>query len=190
MLVTRKVRMLPPLQHLIILGFNHVHPKKQTTVWCFTTSMHTAMAPRGSWWTATDVLVLVVTAISMYDCKLWLAFGYGAHFWYIKAYVIANDYCWDLPFIHAISGCDTVSSLNSVGKKAAWEVWKSLKYFNGCLLFPMKLQKLTWRNMKDMWFCCTLAHQNSLMWMKPRSISSIVIESWRTSHRDVQHFYM
>ena len=28
--------------------------------------------------------------------------------------------------MHAFSGCDTVSSLSSVGKKTAWEVWKSL----------------------------------------------------------------
>ena len=81
--------------------------------------------------TDTDVLVLaIVTAISMEDCELWLAFGHSAHFRYIGAHVIAselgNDYCRGLPFMHAISGCDTVSSFSSVGKKTAWEVWKSL----------------------------------------------------------------
>jgi hypothetical protein len=72
--------------------------------------------------TDTDVLVLVIpTSISMEDCELWLAFGHSAHFRYIRAHVIAselgNDYCRGLPFMHAISGYDTVSSLNSVGKK-------------------------------------------------------------------------
>jgi hypothetical protein len=68
-----------------------------------------------------------------------------------------------------------------VGRKTASEVWKSLpnslKYFNGCLQLPI------WRYMNDMWFCCTLARQNSLIWMKPEIISSTVTESWRTSHR-------
>lgn len=81
--------------------------------------------------TDTDVLVLaIVTTIKMEDCELWLAFGHGAHFRYIGAHAIAselgNDYCRGLPFMHAFSGCDTVSSLSSVGKKTAWEVWKSL----------------------------------------------------------------
>ena len=42
---------------------------------------------------------------------------------------------------------------------------------------------------RKMWFCCTLARHNSLMWMKPESISSLtVIGTWRTSHRHEQHF--
>lgn len=81
--------------------------------------------------TDTDVLVLaIVTTSKMEDCEIWLAFGHGAHFRYIGAHAIAselgNDYCRGLPFMHAFSGCDTVSSLSSVGKKTAWEVWKSL----------------------------------------------------------------
>jgi hypothetical protein len=78
-----------------------------------------------------DILLLaIVTAISKEDCEIWLAFGHGAHFWYIGTYAIAseldNDYYSVLPSMHAISRCKTVSSLNSVGNKTAWEVWKSL----------------------------------------------------------------
>ncbi|XP_068224257.1 uncharacterized protein [Palaemon carinicauda] len=70
--------------------------------------------------TDTDVLVLdIVTTISMKDCELWLAFGHGTHFRYIRAHVIAselgNDYCRGLPFMNAISGCGMVSSFSSVG---------------------------------------------------------------------------
>jgi hypothetical protein len=40
--------------------------------------------------TDVDALILsIVTAISMEDCELWLAFGHGVHFWYIEAHVIA-----------------------------------------------------------------------------------------------------
>ena len=85
--------------------------------------------------TDTDVLVLaIVTVMRMEDCELWLAFGHGANFRYIASHVIAseigNDYCRGLPFMHAFSGCDTVSSLSSVGKKTAWEVWNSLPEIN------------------------------------------------------------
>jgi hypothetical protein len=81
--------------------------------------------------TDTEILLLaIVAAISMGYSEVWLAFGHGVHFRYIGAYAIAseleNDYCRGLPFMHAISGCETVSSLDSVGKKTAWEVWKSL----------------------------------------------------------------
>ena len=66
----------------------------------------------------------------MENCELWLAFGHGAHFRYIGAHTITsdlgNDYCRGLPFMHTFSRYDTVSSLGSVGKKTAWEVWKSL----------------------------------------------------------------
>ena len=31
-----------------------------------------------------------------------------------------------LPFFHAFTGCDTVSSLNRIGKKKAWETWQVL----------------------------------------------------------------
>jgi hypothetical protein len=38
--------------------------------------------------TDADALVLViVTAISMEDCELWLAFGHYAHFWYILEHI-------------------------------------------------------------------------------------------------------
>ena len=85
--------------------------------------------------TDTDVLVLaIVTALKIDDCEIWLAFGHGPYFRYIAAHTIAIEmgvhYCRGLFFMHALTGCDTVSSFSSVGKKTAWEVWKSFSEAN------------------------------------------------------------
>ncbi|XP_014677523.1 PREDICTED: uncharacterized protein LOC106817375 [Priapulus caudatus] len=81
--------------------------------------------------TDTDVLVLAIVAtIQMRGCELWLAFGSGNTFRYIAAHTIADalgvDCCKGLLFMHAVSGCDTVSSFSSIGKKTTWDVWRSL----------------------------------------------------------------
>jgi hypothetical protein len=93
----------------------------------------------------------------MEDCELWLALGHGAHFWYIGTHVVArklgSNYCRGLPFIHAIPGCDTVSSLNSVGKKTAWKVQKSLLE----IIEAFKRLSATPDEVKDM-FSAVLSH--------------------------------
>ena len=56
-----------------------------------------------------------------------MAFGTGGHFWFIPIHEVAvavgprkSD---TLPLFHALTGCDTVSSLAGIGKKTAWAAW-------------------------------------------------------------------
>ena len=84
--------------------------------------------------TDTDVVVLAIrTANILKDCELWVAFGHGKHFRYIAAHSIADELddesCQGLLFLHAISGCDTVSAFCGIGKKTAWEVWRTSDVF-------------------------------------------------------------
>ena len=78
----------------------------------------------------TDVLVLAVAAASKLKIQeLWVAFGAAKHFRYIPAHEIAASLgptkSQALPIFHAYTGCDTVSSFNTKGKKTAWETWKT-----------------------------------------------------------------
>ena len=80
--------------------------------------------------TDTDVLVLAIaTARALEGCEIWLAFGHSKNFRYIAANTIAaelgDDWCKGLLFMHAFSSCDTISSFSSIGKKTAWDVWRS-----------------------------------------------------------------
>ena len=62
---------------------------------------------------------------------MWLAFGHGNSFRYISAHGIAQQLDEQLSkgilFLHAFSGCDTVSSFCGIGKKTAWNVLQSMK---------------------------------------------------------------
>ena len=83
--------------------------------------------------TDTDVLVLTITTVRVLDgCEIWLAFGHGRIFRYIAVHTIAavlgHERSKGLLFMHAISGCDTVSSFSGIGKKTVWDVWKSLPH--------------------------------------------------------------
>ena len=76
----------------------------------------------------TDVLVLAVAAVQQLPIEeLWLAFDSGKTFRYIPAHDIAHglgpEKCIALPFLHAFSGCDTVSCFAGHGKKSVWEIW-------------------------------------------------------------------
>lgn len=78
------------------------------------------------------VVVLAVTAaakIDIEDLQLWVAFGTGPHFRYIPAHEIAKtlgpDKSCALTMFHAYTGCDTVSSFATKGKKTAWDTWKA-----------------------------------------------------------------
>lgn len=76
-----------------------------------------------------DVVVLCVAAAAKIDVELWVAFGMGKHFRYIPAHEIAAslgpDKSQALPMFHAYTGCDTVSSFATRGKKTAWDTWKA-----------------------------------------------------------------
>ena len=83
--------------------------------------------------TDTDVLVLcVATASGLQGVKLWLVFGKDKK--YIAAHTIATGLGTEastaLLFLHAISGCDTVSSFSGIGKKTAFSVWRSMPHLS------------------------------------------------------------
>lgn len=80
----------------------------------------------------TDVVVLAVAAVTEHPgLEVWIAMGVGKHFRYIAAHDIAKavgiDKARCLPFFHSMTGCDTVSSFNNVGKKKAWDTWHNFK---------------------------------------------------------------
>ena len=77
----------------------------------------------------TDVVVLSVAAFAKLEIQeLWIAFGTGKNFRYIPIHEIAASLgpakSQTLPIFHAYTGCDTVSSFATKGKKSAWDTWK------------------------------------------------------------------
>ena len=77
----------------------------------------------------TDV-ILAVTAAGRLDIdELWVAFATGKNFRFLAGHEMAvalgPNKCRGLPFFHALTGCDTVSSFGGRGKKTAWETWKA-----------------------------------------------------------------
>jgi len=88
----------------------------------------------------TDVVVLAVSLAQELqpEDKLWLAFGTGERFRYLAAHEIAaglgREKAHALPMFHALTGCDTVSSFATRGKKTAWAVWTVLPELTEALL--------------------------------------------------------
>ena len=77
----------------------------------------------------TDVVVVAVAAAAKLDIQeLWVAFGTAKKCRYIPVHDISlplgPDKSQALPVFHAYTGCDTVSSFNTQGKKTAWDIWK------------------------------------------------------------------
>ena len=78
----------------------------------------------------TDVVVLAVALQQKVQyAELWIEFVSGGKVRYIHASAIASVLgslrAQALPFFHAFTGCDTVSSFAYHGKKSAWETWNS-----------------------------------------------------------------
>ena len=76
-----------------------------------------------------DVFMLAIAAVNeAHIDELWVAFATGKSFRYLLAHEIALSLgprkSNALLFLHAFSGCDTVSSFAGRGKKTAWEIWK------------------------------------------------------------------
>ena len=81
--------------------------------------------------TDTDVVVIAIAVSSlMGSCEVWLAFGHGNKFRHIAAHTISNhighERAWGLLFLHAVSGCDTMSAISGIGKKTVWDIWNSM----------------------------------------------------------------
>ena len=74
----------------------------------------------------TDVLVLSVSLFRSLDCpELWFRTGTKDRHRLIPVHDIAlalgEKMCSSLPGFHAITGCDSTSSLAGIGKKKAWD---------------------------------------------------------------------
>ena len=74
----------------------------------------------------TDVLVLSVSLFRSLDCpELWFRTGVKDRHRLIPVHDIAHALgemmCSSLPGFHAVTGCDSTSSLAGIGKKKAWD---------------------------------------------------------------------
>ena len=73
----------------------------------------------------TDVIVLCAVHFGAIACdELWFKTGVKDHLRYIPVHAVSQNlghkFCSALPAFHALTGCDTTSSLAGVGKKKAW----------------------------------------------------------------------
>lgn len=81
----------------------------------------------------TDVIVVLVGKFChlkslQSDLDLWVAFGTGRNYRYISInsiYIhLGEARSKSLPLFHALSGCDTTSSIRGKNKKSAWQAWQ------------------------------------------------------------------
>ena len=78
----------------------------------------------------TDVVILAIANVHKISVEeLWVAFGVGKHLKYLPIHKIAStltkEQCESLPFFHAVTGCDNVSFFAGVGKKTAFQAWRT-----------------------------------------------------------------
>lgn len=75
-----------------------------------------------------DVVVLAINLFQKLGLtQLWIGFGHGKAYKDISIHSVVEmldpQHIIALPFFHAITGCDVVSSLYGIGKKTAWSAW-------------------------------------------------------------------
>ena len=74
-----------------------------------------------------DIVVIAVSAFHrvVILTELWIEFGVGKYLKYISTHELATKFrtaaSQAFPFFHAISGCDTISSVAGKGKKSFYE---------------------------------------------------------------------
>ena len=75
----------------------------------------------------TDVVALAIEHFPALRLdELWVSFGVGTLFQQIAIHeIVKNVNEKAIMFLHAINGCDTVSSFLGCGKKSAWLAWSS-----------------------------------------------------------------
>ena len=75
-----------------------------------------------------DVILAIEFEHKLEVEELWVAFGVGKNLRYSTIHKIASSLTTlqyeELPFFHALTGCDTVSFLSGRGKKSAFQAWK------------------------------------------------------------------
>ena len=77
----------------------------------------------------TDVAMLCISHVKDLGCKkLWFRTGVKDKVRLLPIHLIAQNLgttlCASLPAYHALTGCDTTSSLSGIGKKKSWEILK------------------------------------------------------------------
>src|ERR1700759_5566651 len=87
----------------------------------------------------TDVVVISVSCMDGLNLQsLWIAFGTGKQFRYISIHELSRSLgpqkARALPLLHAITGCDTVSSFSGRGKKTAFDTWTAFPQLTDALL--------------------------------------------------------
>ncbi len=96
----------------------------------------------------TDVVIIAISFFHMLSVEeLWIAFGTGSKLRYLPAHKYAvylgEEKARSLLFLHAFSGCDTVSFFSGRGKRTVWDVWMSFdichSVFTALLEDPFKL---------------------------------------------------
>ena len=78
----------------------------------------------------TDVVVVLIYHLFFFKFEvLWVEMGVGQHLRWLPihtyAQLLTNEVCQGLPFLYAVTDCDTVSMFLGHGKKTAWKVRKS-----------------------------------------------------------------
>ena len=78
-----------------------------------------------------DVAILALYFQSKITCNMFLEFGTGNRrvIYDISKHFIEQEICDALPGIHAVTGCDTTSCFNSIGKVKCFKVMESEKSF-------------------------------------------------------------
>ena len=87
----------------------------------------------------TDVVIIAISFFHLLNVEeLWIAFGTGSKLRYLPAHKYAvslgEEKARSLLFLHAFSGCDTVSFFAGRGKKTAWDVWMSFDLSHAAFL--------------------------------------------------------
>jgi len=80
-----------------------------------------------------DVLVSAVSTIQLLSIdEPWITFATGKTFRYLQAHETATtlgpEKSLALPFQHAFTGCDMVSSFTGCGTNTVWKIWKNFDY--------------------------------------------------------------
>jgi hypothetical protein len=87
----------------------------------------------------TDIVVIGIACVRELKLdSLWIVIGVGKHFRYLVLREIASmlgpEKATALPLFHALTGCDTVSSFSSRGKKIGYDAWTDYPALTDSLL--------------------------------------------------------
>jgi len=123
----------------------------------------------------TDVVVLAIAKFHDLSLEeLWVAYGTKKHYKLILAHAIADSLGEEkaraFPFFHAFSGCDTLSSFSSIGKKTAWDPGEFSLILHTHLRSYLRWQHQSQRSksvgLKDSSFFFMTKQVNAHTWMK------------------------